>query len=165
MKIIEIASGPPRILPIEHADLPWIEKAIVSAFTGKGMSDESLIEYVLISTEWGISRKLVLGDETIGVYLLSARYPITDIVPPEKSHEDLSQYASKRGVEGIALLIDPKYRGRGYGELLKNLPRQMGFDYVWGQQLHSLGNLQQWLKRRRLVADLGNVWVTLEDLK
>lgn len=112
---------------------------------------------VLSNTNWEISATLTddYGD-LYGVYLLGdAQVPIDKLC--------LNKYANLKGVEGIALAIDPNIRGLGYGNLLKDYPKSLEIDYVWGQQLKSLNNLDMWLKRRKLVGITDYTYITLEE--
>jgi hypothetical protein len=134
-------------------------------------ADDVIAHFIRKFTDWDISLKLMLDAELVGFYLLHEG-SITDLLSRYdvyKSLEDLSGYATKRGVEGIILLVLPDYRGNNYGNLLKDLPRRLGFDYVYGEHFKATPDvLQHWLKRRRLIADgcgpYGDVWITLQDL-
>lgn len=156
---------------ITETDKPTIIQSTVTEFHGNGITDTEIIIFTNRYTDWNLSRKLMVDDAMVGFYLLqedSVANLLDDRYDQCRLLEDLSGYANKRGVEGIILLVLPQYRGHGYGNLLKDLPRQMGFDYVYGEQFKaSPAVLQHWLKRRRLVADCsgpyGDVWLTLED--
>lgn len=158
---------------ITDTDKPIIIQHTVTEFHGNGISDEAIATFTQRYADWDLSRKLMLDGTLVGFYLL-AEDSITKLVSHRydscRPLEDLNVYADKRGVEGIILLVLSEYRGRGYGNLLKDLPRQMGYDYVYGEQFKaSPAVLQHWLKRRRMIADCtgpyGDVWVTLEDLR
>lgn len=136
-----------------------------TVFHGQVLSGQHLADYLYFATDWPLSKKLVIGTELIGFYLLAEGAVAHVVAKCDAVTEALGRYEHKRGIEGIALVVLPEFRGRGYGELLKNVPRGMGYDYVFGQQLKSLNNLTAWLKRRRLIADCDGVWVTLEDLR
>jgi len=41
-------------------------------------------------------------------------------------------------------------------------PKNLGFDYIWGMQFKQLGNIQDWLKRRKIYSDDGNVYITYQ---
>lgn len=111
--------------------------------------------YLKSVTNWGISAMLVTDDDTIlGVYLLGDNQ-ITDIVNSTK-------YKDLVGVEGVLLLVDSSVRGQGWGNKLKDFPKTLNVDYIWGQQFKSLNNLNDWLKRRELVATTGEVYITAE---
>jgi hypothetical protein len=46
--------------------------------------------------------------------------------------------------------------------MLINYPTSMGYDYVWGYQLKMLDNINDWLKRRKIYADIGNMFITYQ---
>jgi hypothetical protein len=161
MKLFEITNAP-TIERIEEQDKEQILQMCVDIFHGKTpFSDEMIISYTDAATDWALSKKMAIGDKLIGFYLL-AEGSIYDIISQCKCQDDVEKFAGKRGIEGIILGIIPEYRGGGLGDRLKNLPKSLGYDYVFGQQFKSLNNLEPWLKRRELVADCGQVWVTAE---
>jgi hypothetical protein len=65
----------------------------------------------------------------------------------------------------VALVVKDMERGSGIGSKLKDYTRTLGVDYVWGIQYKDLGNLQQWLRRRKLAAESDGLNITVEDLK
>jgi len=157
---------------ISDSDKDPIIRHTVIEFHGNGISDAEISDFTRLYTDWTLSRKLVIDDILAGFYLLREG-SITDLLLHRYYQctplEDLSVYATRRGVEGVILLVLPEHRGNGYGNLLKDLPRSLGYDYVYGEQFKATPDvLQHWLKRRRLIADCdglyGDVWVTLEDL-
>jgi hypothetical protein len=106
-------------------------------------------------TNSNISATLTTDDDKIlGVYLLGDNQ-ITDFV-------DTPKYEGLKGVEGVLLVIDSSIRGLGYGDKLKDYPKTLGYDYIWGQQFKGLNNLNDWLKRRELVATTDSVYITAE---
>lgn len=68
------------------------------------------------------------------------------------------------GVEGVALGLKKAYRGQGLGRKLIDLPRTLGYHYVWGEQHFALSNIEHWLTRRRLVLKRQSYYVTAEVL-
>ena len=105
----------------------------------------------------------ILNKKVIGCYLLSEN---SILKYQDYSKENLSKYENKKGVEGVVLALLPEYRKLGIGNDLRNLPEKLGYDYVFGEQLHELNNLSNWIKHgRRLIADTGEVYITLKDLK
>jgi len=103
---------------------------------------------------WDISLLLVDSDEEIyGMYLLGDN---------NLSNLGFNQYDGMVGLEGVLLLVDEDFRGQGYGDQLKNHPSTLGIDYIWGQQLKSLDNLNDWLKRRELVHETEYFYITSE---
>lgn len=71
-------------------------------------------------------------------------------------------YKHLKGVEGVLLAVDESIRGRGWGNRLKNYPKTLGVDYIWGQQAKGLNNIKDWLKRRELINESGGVYITAE---
>lgn len=65
------------------------------------------------------------------------------------------------GVEGVALVVSPAFRGMGIGRALKSLPEAMGASHVVGSHLKALGNLDRWLATREVIAEKDDLWVTL----
>jgi GNAT superfamily N-acetyltransferase len=165
MQLIDLFEAAGRIEPIHHDDHPQVMQMMVATFKGHGMSDDMIIGYTNHVTNWNLSKKLVIDGKLVGFYLFADAIPIKEKVAGCELHADLEQFEGLHGIEGVALVVAPEYRGSGLGNQLKDLPRTMGYDYVYGEQLKSLNNLNDWLKRRQLVANCGNVWVTAEIFK
>jgi GNAT superfamily N-acetyltransferase len=91
-----------------------------------------------------------VGDKVIGAYFLSLG--------------KLFWQSNLSAICGLGLVVDPAYRGRGYGTMLRAIPSRIGADYVWGMQHKSLDNLNDWLKRRVLIKDSPANWVTVEPI-
>ncbi len=111
-----------------------------------------------------LSVVVIDGEQVLGFYILGERDVLSGTAGMDRT-EDLSAYEHKRGVEGIALGVVPQARGKGIGNRLKDYPKSLGADYIWGLQLADLNNLEHWLKRRRLVAKTDRMYATLQDLK
>ena len=106
-------------------------------------------------SNWDISAMLVDENNNIkGVYLLGDSQ-LSSLVEDEK-------YINLKGVEGVVLAVSEEIRGQGWGNKLKDFPKILEIDYIWGQQLKSLNNLEDWLKRRELVAETQSVYITAE---
>lgn len=71
-------------------------------------------------------------------------------------------YTNLNGIEGVMLAVDESIRGMGWGNKLKDYPKMLGYDYIWGYQAGGLNNIKDWLKRRVLIADLKNLYITAE---
>jgi hypothetical protein len=109
-------------------------------------------------TNWDISAKLVdENDKLMGLYLIGNQQ-VGSII------KDVT-YTKLKGVEGVVLAVDESIRGLGWGDKLKDYPKTLGVDYIWGQQLKTLKNLDSWLKRRVLVGETAGVYITLEEFK
>lgn len=153
------------IRSLEPRDRALVREGIHMAF---GHYGDWVLDYTEKMTAWDISFKIEKDGKTAGFYLVGKR-GILDWIASEdhevKQHEDLTKYKTRRGLEGLALFVFPAYRSAGLATLLKNALKSLSYDYVWGQAFKDLGNLQDWQKRRRLVAETDEVYVTLEDLK
>jgi len=111
-------------------------------------------------TNWNLSIMLVDGEELNGLYLFGDKQ--IDSIKPTYEFATMSEYKGLKGIEGVLLAVDKSIQGQGWGNKLKDYPKSMGFDYIWGQQLKSLKNLESWLRRRDLVCLTPSVWVTAE---
>jgi GNAT superfamily N-acetyltransferase len=167
-----------QIKPVLTTDRDEIIYHSITTFRGHGLTDEMIGSFTDHATDWSLSRKLVT-DRIVGFYLLHEgsiaewaetrlawawAHDCRSVYDNCEIKEDLNWYRGQRGVEGIALVVLPEYRGLGYGAMLKRLPQQMGFQHVFGEHFKSAYNLHHWLKSRRLVAACDGIWVTLQDL-
>jgi len=53
----------------------------------------------------------------------------------------------------------------GWGNKLKDAPKTLDVDYIWGQQFKGLNNLEDWLKRRELIHETQDIYITAEIIK
>jgi hypothetical protein len=106
-------------------------------------------------TNWDIS-VILLDDEDkiMGLYLLG-NSQLDSLTLIEK-------YVKLKGIEGVLLVVNEEIRGQGWGDKLKDYPKTLDFDYIWGQQLKTLNNLEYWLKRRELITETKSVYITAE---
>ncbi len=120
--------------------------------------DEANFHYYmenLADVNWEQSVLLLDDEDNIkGTYILG-NHQITSMLKAEG-------YLGLNGIEGVLLCVDESLRGLGYGNLLKEYPKTLGYDYIWGQQLIPLNNLNDWLKRRELVGQTEYVYITAE---
>lgn len=132
-------------------------EAIIWAFEHfKDVTEETYF-YAIIAqeTNWELSVMLVNDkDEMFGLYLFGDKQLDSLVEVPE--------YLELKGIEGVLLAVDKSIQGQGWGNKLKDFPKTLGFDYIWGQQLKSLNNLQDWLKRRIFITETDGVYITLE---
>lgn len=66
------------------------------------------------------------------------------------------------GIQGVALGVSNKFKNMGLGKMLINYPSTLGYDYVWGQQIKQLDNINDWIKRRKIYADTGGMFITYQ---
>lgn len=99
---------------------------------------------------------LYRNEDLIGAYIFrEGDLDIDDLKEFCDIHIDEQKAASLlsgRGIEGVALAVRSEYKNRGYGKKLIEYSKKLNYDYVWGQQLELLGNLNDWLKRRTHLA-------------
>ncbi len=110
--------------------------------------------------DWGISRAVRMDGRIAAVYLLNEDSLATSRMPmPHKA-----RLSRGRTVEGVALVSDPEHRGKGYGRLLRDEPARLGYDHVWGEALHALGNQRHWMRHRHLIHRTEEAIMTAVDL-
>ncbi len=138
------------ILPIDESEIEEILSLADEIFEHV-QKDTST--YVYFLTHWEISVKLTKDStgEIIGFYLFN---------------EDPLRELHGKGLQGVAIGLKEEYRGRGLGKRLICYPyEQLDYDYIWGNHLKGLNNLPDWQKRRKLIEDQGNVYVTAGSLR
>lgn len=127
------------------------------------MTPDEIKQFLKTSVNWNISKKATFGDKIIGCYLFNEDSVLEFA---EYQLEDLSKYKNLKGIQGLSLALLPEYRGSGIGKKLRDIPLHMNYDYIWGQHLKGLHNIDNWTKfGRRLVAESPDEYVTLMDLK
>ena len=120
------------------------------------MDESSFRTYVNFMSDFEISFMLLDEKENIvGAYTL-LKNEIYEEYPNTEKDEGLE------GVEGSLLFVEEAYRGKGWGNKLKDMPKEIGYDYVWGRQHKNLNNLDHWLKRRELILEKEREYVTAE---
>ena len=119
------------------------------------MSKSASYSYLKAVVNWDLSVKLVLDNKIIGCYLFA-----------EGSLDEYTDdFIGKKGIEGVALVLDKEYRNSGFGKLLIEYSESLPYDYIWGQHLKGIGNLDHWKKRRPYVYDSDEVWITAKKLR
>lgn len=116
----------------------------------------------------------MIDDELIGAYLLTEKSMVDHLENHEYDKKtegpydikiDIEPYRHKKGLEGSALIVKSEYQNHGIGKELIKRALDLKYDYMWGQQLKSLKNLEDWLKRRVLVAENIECYITATKLK
>lgn len=121
---------------------------------------ELFVEIIQQETNWELSAMLIDDNKIYGLYLLGNKQIHHFIKDVDKKYKLLN------GIEGVLLAIDDSIRNQGWGNKLKDFPKTYRWlDYIWGQQLKSLNNLDDWLKRRELIAITDDCYITLELFK
>jgi len=134
---------------IGKEDIDDVLELADKVFWDSGMDNKL---YIGSNADWSISVKMVDSDRIIGFYIFNKEgLPFSN------------DKFSGKAVQGVALGIDEEYKGKGLGKKLIQYPYEnLGnqFDYIWGMQLKSLKNIDDWLKRREIVADMGGMYIT-----
>ncbi len=127
-------------------------------FFNTHMDEIAFLEYLKEVTNWELSILLMDGDIIKGVYLFG-----DSTIEWFVTHSEWNEkYSKLKGVEGVLLVVDSSIRNQGWGNKLKDYPKSLGVDYIWGQQFKSLNNLDDWLKRRELITITDDCYITLE---
>ena len=130
------------------------------------MSLKAFKKYLMTVTNWDISLVLVNeSNEIMGVYLFGDRQ-ISMVTNTEDGvifyADKLEKYTNLRGFEGVLLAIDESIRNNGYATQLKDTSKVIGYNYIWGLQFKTLGNLDYWLRRRELVGETEDCYITAQ---
>lgn len=102
--------------------------------------------------DFGDSVVITVGGEVAGFYFLS----------PENLPENGDITDEMNGIQGVALGVSSEFKNLGIGKMLINYPATLGYDYVWGYQLRALDNINDWLKRRKIYSETGNMFTTYQ---
>lgn len=108
----------------------------------------------------------VHNGEVVGGYFIGHRQ-VGNMFPTKEESE---AYKAKKGVEGVALFVLPAYRGYDVGRVLRDIPKYMDADYIWGSHFDVLNNIKNWVKYGRRVLSggiqgSGGGHTTLMDLR
>lgn len=134
-----------EILPIKAEDKNEILKLCASALSHVSAPFETTM-YLNKIVNWNISVKAVVDDKIVGCYLFSK----TSLAEVSDQYWEYNKYKS---LQGVALVVDSEHRGQGVGRALRDFPKSMDYDYIWGLQLKSLKNIDCWTKYGRSIVD------------
>ena len=120
----------------------------------------------------GLSICLSIDGRVEGVYLLnekSANDFIREIregkindFPKEETTIYIEQEIIGRGLQGIALAVNPELKGLGLGQSLKDWVKNLNYDYIWGVADKKLENIENWKNTREILAESPNRWATIQ---
>lgn len=146
------------IRKLKRDDLGEIDKNIEQIFKKTNLSRETIWR-MMGDVDPELSIVALVDGKLAGFYFLNeGNIPKT----PSDTYEKLKD---KRGVEGVALGVFEPYRNMGIGKKLINYTQNMDYDYIWGMQLKSLGNITDWLKRRKIYYENPDLYITYRILK
>ena len=99
--------------------------------------------------------------EVAGFYFLG-----NDQIPEIRNNETYTKLSTLKGVEGIGLGVLKKFKNLGIGKkLIEYSQRIPNVDYMWGYQLKSLKNIDDWLKRRKIYFENDGLYITYQIFK
>ena len=153
---------------IQNSEIEEVLDICVNVFDAVDSPDE-IKSYLREETDFNISLKATINNKIVGCYLFNTKSVNDFLKDCDCLKEDISKYENKRGIQGLALALLPEYRGSGIGKELRKMSINKNYDYIWGQHLKGLHNIDQWEKfGRRVIAD-GNIdgeemYVTLMDI-
>lgn len=152
-----------KIDKIKKSEIYRCIDVVAKSFSHVMGYDDTFFLIRSLKIDWNLSYKASIDNVIVGCYLLNEG----GVEKFEKcSLEDLTPYKNLKGIEGVVLAVLPEYRSFGIGKILREIPKKLGYDYIWGQQFKFLGNLEDWTRfGRRLVADCGDINITLMDIK
>jgi len=148
-----------QIRKMKFEDLPEIYNKFSEVFDKTGLSNDEIWDEIW-EFDLGLSLIAEVGDEIAGFYFLADK-PIPEV----DGAEDYEKLKNLKGLEGMALGVLKKFKNLGIGKKLITQSQNMGFDYIWGYQLKSLKNIDDWLKRRKLYAITDTTYITYQVLK
>ena len=162
MQEASIEKGPITLGPLGRKDRGKGIKLVARTFAH--LAPEKHIIRALRLVDEDLSLALRRNGELVGVYLVRKKSSVwtcyDGFVPP--------YYADFKDMKVESLAILPSLRRQGYGRLLRSalpaMAKRKGFDFIWGAAFNTLGNKQDWLKRRILENESDHGFVTLEPL-
>jgi len=112
----------------------------------------------MVKTEISIDKSVViLVDNKI-----SGFYFIGDNQIPDIGNDVSKKLGELQGAEGVALGVFPEYKDRGLGKELITWSQYLPVDYIWGYQLKSLDNINDWKKRRDVYLETPSMFITYQ---
>lgn len=156
----EIAQGV-EIRKMKTEDIPVIYERLQEVFERTNMSNQTIWDVILEEEpDANFSFVATVGGEIAGFYFISP-IPI-----PEIEGVPYDEFEDTVGVEGVALGVFPEYKNLGIGKkLIEESQTALDADYIWGMQLKSLKNIDDWLKRRELYYETPTYYITYQFLR
>lgn len=143
------------IRKIDDKDIPEIRRNIADVLHKTGMNTNEIWS-IIGDIDKNISIVAEYNNELAGFYIFrEENIPIIDVVD--------SRFENKDGVEGVVLGVFDKFKNKGVGKkLIEYSQNNLDYDYIWGYQLKSLDNINDWLKRRDIYWESPNLYITYQ---
>lgn len=139
-------------------DVHVIYDRLGEVFDKTGLSNEQVWNEV---EHFDIDLSVVakVNGELAGFYFIGDAQ-IPNVPQDGNLYEELSKL---NGVEGIGLGVFKEFKNMNVGKKLIEYPKNLpGIDYVWGFQLKSLKNIDDWLKRRKIYFENAILYITYQ---
>lgn len=139
-------------------DVHVIYDRLGEVFDKTGLSNEQVWNEV---EHFNIDLSVVakVNGELAGFYFIGDGQ-IPNVPQDGNLYEELSKL---NGVEGIGLGVFKEFKNMNVGKKLIEYPKNLpGIDYVWGFQLKSLKNIDDWLKRRKIYFENAMLYITYQ---
>lgn len=148
------------IRKMEQNDFEYLKDNLANVFDKTGLNNEQIINEIS-HFDMNISFVAIVNDEVAGFYFLG-----NDQIPEIRNNEIYNKLSTLKGVEGIGLGVLKKFKNLGIGKkLIEYSQRIPNVDYMWGYQLKSLKNIDDWLKRRKIYFENDGLYITYQIFK
>lgn len=159
---VKVETAKHLVQPLAQGEIPEAFEIAVEAF-GHLMAPQAIRGYLSSSVTQGLSAGLweKQGDRKgrmIGTYLLRR----VNSLSGHWAGLSTSSGATT-GAEGIALALAPHSRGHGLSHLLRAYATRSAGGFLVGQHLHGLDNREHWLKRRQVIGETDEGFLTMEE--
>jgi hypothetical protein len=144
------------IRKITKDDLKQIIPRLGEVFNKTGLSSQQIWD-MMRHSDFNKSVVATIDDNIAGFYFFSNEQI------PETENQIYYKLKNLNGIEGVALGIFQEYKNLGIGKKLIEYPKSISsVDYIWGYQLKTLKNIDDWLKRRKIYAENNYLYITYE---
>src|ERR1035437_7349744 len=144
-----------------EADLPEIIDLVYTVFKDIVPEDREDIESEIMGKlDYDLFFKVTHSGKIVGTYQLYETDFCAFIEGMKRrnsklflniENSEIEKWRDVGGVEGVQLSVLSEYRDRGIGKMLIDYVGKLGYPYIMGQHYESLGNIDHWAKRRKIV--------------
>jgi ribosomal protein S18 acetylase RimI-like enzyme len=157
---------------MKTSDLDKIEEIIPYTFHRIGDTDyvmsytlsrSDLNKSFVAEVDGNIAGFFFIGDSEIPALSDYKGSPMEKYFVDSDYHKDL---INLNGAEGVALGVNPEYKGYNIGVgLLRYMLQNSNYDYMWGGMLTSLQNINFWKRRSKVFFDSPDIKMTYALLR
>ena len=146
---------------ITEADLPEVIDLVYTVFKDIVPEDrEDIEDEIMGKLDYNLFFKISDNGKIVGTYQLYEADFCAFIEGMKRrnsklflniENSEIEKWRDIPGVEGVQLSVLPEYRDKGIGKILIQHVAKLGYPYIMGQHYESLGNIEHWAKRRKIV--------------